>query len=248
MPSSERAQCHNVHIVLHRLKCRFRRGLEQWPEIHIEAHVGICRRHHPCSPVMPVLTDLRDQDPRTPPFQSFEFCDLPSHGLNLVVVAELPDVDTRDGTDFGPRTDRTRFSSASEISPSVARSPRPAPPAPAGWHRRARPRSSAASAARHRSSLRASRTAFNRATWDSRTAWSLTLQTSRSPPAPTGTCSPPPSSRSRVDPRLPPRRCLLDPQLGQARLNRLGHAAGLLDLLDVRPRLADQRSVRASTQ
>src|SRR5262249_56648616 len=48
-----------------------------------------------------------------------------------------------------------------------------------------------------------------------------------------------------VDARRRARRRLLDPQLGQARLDRLGHAADVLDLADVAERAARELAGQA---
>ena len=50
-----------------------------------------------------------------------------------------------------------------------------------------------------------------------------------------------------VDPRLAPRRRLLDAQFRHAALDRLGHAAQRLDLVDQRPAAAATECVRLST-
>ena len=191
--------------------------LEQGPDVHVEADVGEGRRDHLRPAVVAVLAHLDHQHPRPPP----------------LLLGER--ARRRPGSPRSPRRPRRRRHRprpASSPPPGAARRPAPsrprsrprwrapAPPPPprrAGCRRSAAAASSAASAPSQAAASRVARMRASRATCASRT---FTLSTSRmsrwsslrQPVA----VDPDDHLLAAVDRRLPPRRQLLDPELGHA--------------------------------
>src|SRR5262245_15266105 len=90
----------HVHVVLDRLAGDLLRGLEEHPDVDVEAEVGEGGRDHLGAAVVPVLAELRDQQPRTSPVRGGEGVDLAPERRPLGVLGELAAIDARDRADL----------------------------------------------------------------------------------------------------------------------------------------------------
>ena len=72
MPCRERVHAYDVHVRFDCLGRDFLGGLEQRPDVHVEAQVGERRCDHLLAAVVTVLAHLRNEDSRAPPFVSLE--------------------------------------------------------------------------------------------------------------------------------------------------------------------------------
>ena len=56
-----------MDVVVHRFGRGFLGCLEQWSDIDVETDIGEARGHDLLAAIVPILSQLGDQDPRTPP-------------------------------------------------------------------------------------------------------------------------------------------------------------------------------------
>lgn len=73
MAGSQARDAQHMHIIFHSLAGRFGRGLEKRTDIHIKSDIGIPRRNHFGSTVVPVLSQLGDHDPGLAAFSGCKF-------------------------------------------------------------------------------------------------------------------------------------------------------------------------------
>ena len=101
MPGGERRYADHMHVVLDRLARGFRRRRKQRPDVHVEAEVRESRRDHLLPTVVAVLPDLGDEDARTAALVGLERRNQLQHTRNGVGHADLPLVDARERLDLG---------------------------------------------------------------------------------------------------------------------------------------------------
>ena len=206
------------------------------PSIDVEAEIGEGRGDDLLAAVVAVLADLGDEDPRRPPVVARQ-----SRAASCRAAATA-------ARRRRPRRHRRRLTASA--SAGGGRRPAPAPrsfrrrwpgrgphrrQAPADCRRRSRAARSARSSAARRGARRArrcSRSSFS--IWAARTAELSTFRTSIGGSS-VGRIAVDADHRlpAGIDPRLGARRRLLDPQLRNAGLDRLGHAAERVDLGDM---------------
>jgi len=152
-----------VHVVLDRLPRDLLGRLEEHAHVDVEAQIGeavaitLAPRSWPSWPIL--ATSMRGRRPCSPAKRS----DLRAQRLPFLVVGELAAVDAGDGADLGVIAAHT-FSSAPEISPTVARARQRRSRARGGSPRRSRRRAvSASRAARTRAASRVLRMRSSRA-------------------------------------------------------------------------------------
>ena len=228
VPGGERGHPDDVHVGLDRLARHLAGRLEQRADVDVEAEVGERRGDHLLAAVVAVLAHLGDQDARPAALGLGELVDrLAGLRSTAGLGARLLRGTRRRWYGSGPACRPNTFSSASEISPTVAfaraasiASASRLPSCRARRPRRWRPRRrSAPSARRRRRARRAPRAAG--AAWRAAAARTAALSTSS-----TSICSSAADAvlvdadhrlAAGVDARLGARGGLLDPQLRDAR-------------------------------
>ena len=109
-----------MHVVLDRLARRFLGRLEQRPDIDVEADIGEGGGDHLGAAVVPVLAELHHQHARPAALVAGEGLDLALDAAIALVALVERAIDAGDRADRGAVAGEDR-SSASEISPTVAR-------------------------------------------------------------------------------------------------------------------------------
>ena len=95
VPGGERRDPHRVHVVLDRLARGLFRRLEERADVDVEAEIGEGRRDDLGAPVVAVLPELRDHDPRPAPFGGRERLDVRLDPRPHAVSRERAAVDAR---------------------------------------------------------------------------------------------------------------------------------------------------------
>src|SRR3954471_4541140 len=110
MRGRQRGDTENVHIVFDRLSRRFLGGGEQGPDIDVKADVGKSGGDHLLSAIVPVLSDLGDENAWPPALGVLERIDQRLHLFDPVRHGgRLPPVDAGDGFDFSAVTPENFF-------------------------------------------------------------------------------------------------------------------------------------------
>src|SRR5262245_64388205 len=94
MSSRKRRHAENMDVILDRLTGRLRRGCEQRADIDVKTQVGECRSDDFLAAVVPVLSNLGDEQTRTAAFGRFKSFNGRTETFNGAGHADLPLVDT----------------------------------------------------------------------------------------------------------------------------------------------------------
>ena len=233
----------DVHVVLDRVARRLLGRLEQRADVDVEAEVGERGGDHLGAAVVAVLAHLHDEHARAAALGVGELVDLAPDLLVALVALVRRAVHAGDATDRrrgggrtpSPARRRSRRRSRGRASPRWR--------ARAGCRRPAAPSVSRSSAACVAASSRVARMLLRAGRPAARAPRCCRCRGCRSAARRSSwyLLTPTIDLLAAVDARLAAGRGFLDAQLRHARLDGLGHAAELLDLLDELPRLRGER-------
>jgi hypothetical protein len=98
-----------VDIIFDRLAGGFSWRREQWPNIDIETKIRKSGGNYFLSTVVSVLSNLRDQQARSPTLGNFECLNCGAHSFDGAGHADLPLVNPRNRFDFGTMSAENLF-------------------------------------------------------------------------------------------------------------------------------------------
>ena len=231
------ADAHDMHVIVHRILRGLFRRLEQRSHIDVKADIGKGGGDHLGAAVMPVLPHLDDQHPGATPLLGGESLDRGLNGRKPCITLIGRTIDTGQRFHLGAMAAENLFHAHADLSHGCTRA--------GGLDRRLQQIAALGGAALHLGQRGLTGGLVPRGT--------DTLQTRHLADPHGGVVDVQNVDRiflvlaifvdandhlgAPVDPRLPRRRRLFDPQLGHSCRNSLGHAAHCLDLLDQGPGL-----------
>ena len=238
MPGGLARHADHVHVVLDGVAGGLGRRLEQRADVDVEAEVGEGGGDHLGAAVVAVLAHLHHEHAGPAALGVGEGLDVGLDGREALVALVGRAVHARDATDLGPVAAEHVLHGVGDLADGG--------PGPGRLDGQGQQVAVAAGALGERGQRRLCRPRrrgwpaprSSLAIWSSRTlVLSMSSTSTSSAFSATYLLTPTTTSSPRSTRGLAAGRRLLDAQLGHARLDGLGHAAELLDLLDERPGL-----------